>query len=285
MRNEKEMLDMIINVANEDENIQAVVLYGSRADKTVNKDIYQDYDIIFVVNEIDKYHDSDYYRECFGERVLLFRPDKIYPELFEQTCAYLMLFDDGIRIDLRVCSTEKFIRIYEVEEAGQPMIKLVDKNNCLPDITGESTDVFMIKIPNEKTYNDTCTEFFWELQNIVKGIMRDEISYAMFLLNIAARDMLNRMIEWYIGIHNDFSVTAGKLGKYYKKYLDERLYDMYKKTYPRAEYSEIWESLMIMIKLFKEIAIGVANEFEFVYPEESEIAILKYLEYLEGTCN
>ncbi len=70
MRNEKEMLDMIINVANEDENIQAVVLYGSRADKTVNKDIYQDYDIIFVVNEIDKYHDSDYYRECFGERVI-----------------------------------------------------------------------------------------------------------------------------------------------------------------------------------------------------------------------
>lgn len=285
MRNEKEMLDMIIKFANEDENIQAVVLYGSRADKTVKKDMYQDYDIIFVVSEIDKYDCSDYFRECFGERVLLFRPDKAYPELFEETYVYLMLFDDENRIDLRICSTEKFMRIHEVEEAGQPMVKLIDKNNSLPQVSGESTDAFTIRMPDEKTYHDTCAEFFWELQNIGKGIMRDEISYAMFLLNVAARDMLNRMIEWHIGINNDFSVTAGKLGKHYKKYLDERSYDMYKKTYPRAEYSEVWEALMIMIELFRETAICVANEFEFIYPEESEIGMLKHLEYLKGTCN
>ncbi|MBP1924676.1 aminoglycoside 6-adenylyltransferase [Sedimentibacter acidaminivorans] len=285
MRNESEMLDTIINVANVDENIKAVVLCGSRANNTVKKDIYQDYDIIFIVNETDKYVDSDYFRKCFGERVLLFRPDKIYPELFENTCAYLMLFDDENRIDLRICTTEKFMRIYEVEELGQPMIKLIDKNNFLPEIAGKINDVFTIKIPNEKAYNDTCAEFFWELQNIGKGIMRDEISYVMFLLNVSVRDMLNRMIDWYIGVHNDFSVTTGKLGKYYKEYLDERLYNMYKKTYPRAEYYEVWEVLMIMIKLFKETAICVANEFEFIFPEESEIVILEHLEYLKGTCN
>ena len=32
------------------------------------------------------------------------------------------------------------------------------------------------------------------------------------------RDMLIVMLEWYVGMENDFEVTAGKFGKYLKKY-------------------------------------------------------------------
>ena len=49
MRTEQEMMDLILNIANADERIRGVMLGGSRANTSVPKDCYQDYDISFAV--------------------------------------------------------------------------------------------------------------------------------------------------------------------------------------------------------------------------------------------
>ena len=41
MRTEKEMMDLILNVANADERIRAVSMEGSRANPTIQKDNYE----------------------------------------------------------------------------------------------------------------------------------------------------------------------------------------------------------------------------------------------------
>ena len=51
MRTEKEMYDLILNIANNDERIRAVYLNGSRTNPNVPKDIFQDYDVVYVVTE------------------------------------------------------------------------------------------------------------------------------------------------------------------------------------------------------------------------------------------
>ena len=52
MRSEKEMFDLLISTAREDENILAAYLEGSRTVPGVPKDIFQDYDLVYVVKEI-----------------------------------------------------------------------------------------------------------------------------------------------------------------------------------------------------------------------------------------
>jgi len=49
MRNEKEIFDLILGFARADKRIRAVVMNGSRADKSVKKDCFQGYDIGFIV--------------------------------------------------------------------------------------------------------------------------------------------------------------------------------------------------------------------------------------------
>ena len=51
MRSEKEMFDLLISTAREDENILAAYLEGSRTVPGVPKDIFQDYDLVYVVKE------------------------------------------------------------------------------------------------------------------------------------------------------------------------------------------------------------------------------------------
>ena len=44
MRTEYEILELVKKIAGEDSRINAAALCGSRADKSVPRDVYQDYD-------------------------------------------------------------------------------------------------------------------------------------------------------------------------------------------------------------------------------------------------
>ena len=52
MRTEYEILELVKKIAGEDSRINAAALCGSRADKSVPRDVYQDYDILLCVSEL-----------------------------------------------------------------------------------------------------------------------------------------------------------------------------------------------------------------------------------------
>ena len=145
-------LDSVINIAEADDNIRGVVLYGSRANKDVPIDQYQDYDIIFITNDKDKFGIS-----TFENVKIKFVPSKVYPELFIGDNTYLLLFDDDSRVDLTVCTMETFIsRLAN----GQPMKCLLDKDEVLDKYIKIDPNSNRIKPMDEETYINTCSEFF-----------------------------------------------------------------------------------------------------------------------------
>ena len=83
----------ILEIAQNDENIRGVFLYGSEVNKDVCPDIYQDFDIYYIAESIDDFDVS-----VFTGVGLMFIPSDNYPEIFENEYAYLMLFEDDSRI-------------------------------------------------------------------------------------------------------------------------------------------------------------------------------------------
>ena len=55
MRSEIEMMELILRVAREDERIRAVYLNGSRTNPNADKDIFQVYDVVYVVKETESF--------------------------------------------------------------------------------------------------------------------------------------------------------------------------------------------------------------------------------------
>ena len=51
MRDETQMYQLLTGIAREDDRIFAVYMNGSRTNKNAPKDIFQDYDIVYVVGE------------------------------------------------------------------------------------------------------------------------------------------------------------------------------------------------------------------------------------------
>ena len=53
MRSSEEIKRLIIDVAKNDDRVRAVLLNGSRANDKISPDKYQDFDIVYIVNDIE----------------------------------------------------------------------------------------------------------------------------------------------------------------------------------------------------------------------------------------
>ena len=101
MRNEKEMYDLFLKFAENDDRIRVVTLEGSRTNINIPKDDFQDYDITFFVTDMTSFIENEKWLDVFGNRLMMQKPEDM--ELFPpdgRGFSYLMLFDDGIKIDL-----------------------------------------------------------------------------------------------------------------------------------------------------------------------------------------
>ncbi|AQY38536.1 aminoglycoside 6-adenylyltransferase [Bacillus thuringiensis] len=280
MRTEKEMLDVIINTAIEDERIRAVIMNGSRVNPNVKRDCFQDYDIMYVVNDIQSFTSNHNWVHRFGEIMIVQMPEEmslVQPDQ-DGKFPYLMQFMDGNRIDLTLVPVElikKFV--------GQDSLSklLLDKDNCLEEFPPASDKDYLVKKPTEKEFLDCCNEFWWCSTNIAKGLWREELSYAKGMLEGPVRDMFIVMLEWYIGMKTDFTVNTGKFGKHFEQYIEEDMWEQFKRTFSNAEYENIWESFFVMGDLFREVANEIANTYEYQYPQDDD-KVTNYLKHVKA---
>src|SRR5262245_50330188 len=104
MRSEQEMLGLILDTARHDERIRAVIMNGSRANPNVTQDIFQDFDIVYIVTDVDPFKNNQEWIKRFGEIMIMQMPEAMQdpPPSHDGGFAYLMQFTDGNRIDLGV---------------------------------------------------------------------------------------------------------------------------------------------------------------------------------------
>lgn len=72
------------------------------------------------------------------------------------------------------------------------------------------------------------------------------------MLEGPVRDMFIVMLEWYIGMKTDFTVNTGKFGKHFEQYIEEDMWEQFKRTFSNAEYENIWDSFFVMGDLFRK---------------------------------
>ncbi|MBU9710600.1 GNAT family N-acetyltransferase [Evansella tamaricis] len=283
MRSEKEMFQLILGVAERDDRIRAVYMNGSRTNSTVSKDIFQDYDIVYVVTETASFIKDVDWISHFGELLMKQEPDKMDRSIgkdvdFDRNYGYLMLFKDGNRIDLHIQTKEFMIKTYLNDKLTVP---LLDKDNCLPKIPPPTDSDYHVQKPSAEVYFACCNEFWWCLQNVTKGIWRDELPYAKRMYEDTTRVSLDKMVSWWIGMHHDFRLSTGKMGKYFKKYLPEHYWEMYKQTYSDGEYDNVWKSISVSCELFRTLGKQVANSLSYSYPAEDDCNMTNYIKRVQ----
>ena len=276
MRSEQEMMDLILGVAKEDKRIRAVYMNGSRTNPNAPKDIFQDYDIVYVVDETESFRLDKAWIDGFGERLYMQYPEEngSYESDVMSCYGWLIQFADGNRLDLHVSTLEHVLK--EIREDRLCKI-LLDKDACLPLMPEATDEDFWVKRPTETQFLDTCNEFWWCLNNVAKGLWREEIPYVMDMINHVIRPQLILLLEWKVGYATDFSVSTGKSGKYMKKWLDKEIWRLFLMTYSNAEITEIWKAVFVMCDLFDAVARELSEQMGTLYNQVEADSSLKFL--------
>lgn len=271
MRSEQEMYKLIIGTAEADDRIRAVYMNGSRTNPNVPKDIFQDYDIVYVVRETKPFYEDKSWIDRFGERLYMQCPDEIDRSLgmdtdFDKEYGWLIQFADGNRLDLHVVPVGRFD--YESDKLCRI---LLDKDGILPVIPEPTDEQYHVKKPSQAEFTAVCNEFWWCLNNVAKGLWRNELPYVHDMLGNAVRPQLINILSWKIGIETDFGVSVGKSAKYMYRWLSPELWERFLGTYGGVTAEEVWNAVFLMCDLFDNYASETAERLGYAYnTEEAE---------------
>lgn len=274
-RSNDEMYALIFDRANRDEHILAVLLNGSRANPLARVDEMQDFDIVYVVDELEPWLTYDWTVD-FGSVVMMQEPEgmQLFSKEFPGTYAWLMLFEDGNRIDLTLVDKSK-IDVY----CKDPMtICLLDKTGVFQDMPEPTAKQFYTHIPTEAEFQDALNEFFWVSTYVAKGLWRHEYFYAAKHLNVEMRNMLLLMADWLAACRHEGYCYTGKCDRYLEVCLDEDSCHKLMDTYRLENEEMVISCMQQMIKLMREFALEVAETLHFTYPEEMDRRVVRYLE-------
>lgn len=275
MRSEQDMLNLILETARNDERIRAVIMNGSRVNPHAPRDLFQDFDVVYLVTDVAPYRKNLEWIRRFGELMILQMPEDMQeppPEDDGHFC-YLMQFMDGNRIDLSLYTLEQ----WEDVLSDSLSVVLLDKDGLVGALPPPDESTYLPQPPTAKAFADCCNEFWWVSPYVAKGLWRRQILYARSALDRYVRDQLMKMLTWYIGVQTGFSVNPGKDGKYFERYLEPELWEMLLATYTDASYERTWEALFTMADLFRRVALEVAEAFGFSYPHDDDARVSAHL--------
>lgn len=283
MRFQTEMMDLILRVAKDDDRIRAVYINGSRANPNAPKDIFRDYDVVYVVTETGSFLKDKGWIDVFGERIIMQEPDKLDKMQgrnvdLSKCYGYLMQFSDGNRIDLHI---ETLDHTLENFGADSLTVTLLDKEGVLPKLAPASDKNYWVEKPSFARYYSRCNNFWWVAPYCAKGLWRKEILYTIDSLNYYVRDDLLLMLSWYICIDKGFEFSLGKSRKYLKDYLNPDIWNRLMMTFNLSDYDCAWNALITTCELFDEIAPDVGEAFGFKYNKEEATRSFAYIKHIK----
>jgi len=267
MRTAEQMLELILSTAREDERIRAVCLEGSRTNPNAPADLFQDFDVVYVVGETASFQQDKSWIDRFGERLYMQYPEDhpVYPSDRAHCYGWLMQFADGNRLDLHVSTLDW---VLEHDAKDSLFTVLLDKDGLFPYRKPADDSAHWVKKPDQALFSAECNEFWWCLNNLCKGLWRQEISYAQWVMNDLLRPQLLQVLSWKAAIPQDFHISVGKCGKYLPKFLEKSLWEGYLSTYCDADSGEMWAAGETLCALFHQTAQQVAQQLDFVYDEQ-----------------
>lgn len=271
MRNEQEVINQILTFAENNDMVRAVLLNGSRVNPNVENDIFSDYDIIFIVTEPKYFLKDQEWINYFGE-ILIMQQNSIN-ENDQEWYIFLMIFSDGIRIDLSFRTPEDINAHFD----DSLTVKLLDKDNIIKEFASPNEASYYTRKPTKEQFAKRVNNFWWVSTYIAKGIWREELTYAKHSLDVIVRYDLEKLLEWYIGMNHNWEINIGTYGKWLEKLLPIEFWDSYKKTYAGYDYEEIWYSLFEAGKLARLVGIEIANHLGYEYPNDDDERVTEFL--------
>lgn len=266
MKTEIEMMELIVQIA-ETLQVEAVALSGSRTTPDSPKDEFQDYDVVYIVENLEELISDLSWLDQFGNRLIE------QHNVLEHRHLHLMLFEDGNRIDLTLCPKEHFQEWVDSESG----FRVLKDNKGLFEAYLPNPKRYWTVLSSEEEFVASCNEFWWVSAYVVKGIRRNQLVYATDHLYGICQQELLKVLAWQVA-SNRGTVDTGKNYKYLFHYLPAEKEKEFSELLDLSSKEKISQSLFATMQLFHQEAQRLAQKMGFDYDKEVAEKMIEYAE-------
>ena len=272
---------MLVEWAEREPGVGAMLLIGSRASPQGARDAYSDHDVVLFLEPGNRLAARDDWIARFGRPLIVFRETTEHRG--EPVPTRLVQYRGGHRIDFTLSRMELLRRIAEQEilpdwlAAGYRV--LLDRDGVADRLPPPSALAYVPRPPSEPEYHGVVNEFWWESLYVAKYVRRGELLPARYSLESVLRyRCLVPMLEWYVQIDRRWEQSVGVRGSGLRWLLAPEEREILDATYAGDTLRSHEHALDAMIDLFVRGARAVGRDLGYVYPAAADRETRELLE-------
>jgi aminoglycoside 6-adenylyltransferase len=280
------MIDPLIQWAEQQPLVRAMLLTSTRAVPGAPTDLFSDYDVVLVLRDIRPFYADRAWLEAFGRVLALYR-DPLIPDRGLERSGNVTQYEDGLKIDFSLWPVELLEKI-----AAEPHLPaeldagyriLLDKDGLTKGLKPPGYKAYIPTPPAEADFLDLIEVFLLEATYVAKLLWRDDIMAAKHGLDqYMKQEHLLPMLEWHVETEHQWSLKPGPYGRGLKRWLRPDLWAWLELTYAGAGLEANWAALFETIGLMHRVAEEVAERLGYRYPEELERRVMVYVQNVKN---
>jgi len=278
----KVTLKKIIAFAQDNKDIQAIIIVGSQCRRIKPADDYSDLDVIVCTTDPQKYIRNADWINYFGNPVCSF-----IETTFDGDKERRVLYDDNRDIDFPILPLDSaqpfdFLDnpdLLSILESGHRV--LYDRANTLAGKIKSALQKYQHSGPGyakseiENLVNDFNYHIIWAL----KKLKRKELWTAVNCVNNYLNKLLLRMMKYHAGICNCNEIKW-PVGRFLEEYIPDAFKETLKSCFCRYDESEAGKSIKALFGFFNELANQVYKKLGFDYDIGQLKTVKKFIDLL-----
>ena len=265
--------EKLIEYANSDEDIKALVAIGSSTRDTVKADEYSDLDVLIITDNTKNWFSGEY-PALLGDMRISF----IEPTLGggrERRCIY----DEDRDVDMIILTPGQFEAALVEGVAGMVMNRgykvmydSVGFSELIPQyvVAGKSEPDM-----SEEEFNNMVNDFYFHNIWACKKLKRGEIWSAKMCVDAYLKNYLLKMIELYC--YRVCKKDVWHDGRFLDRWAGSEILEQLKNCFAHYDRDDILRALRATHNLFDEVAVAVAEAEGYEYPKHAKDCAKAYI--------
>jgi aminoglycoside 6-adenylyltransferase len=269
-------LDRIVTWAEAQPDIRAVVMTGSRGRGDGSVDAASDYDLEVFTSDPSRYEKDEWMAELGDVWVYL-------PTTSDEHEGYLMrlvVFADAVKVDFGfapldlLASTVAAGTLTALYDRGYQV--LVDKDGLAARLPEPARRVHSGHLPTADVFGAAVEEFWFEASHIPKLLSRDEL-WVVKMRDWTMKLLLLQMVEWH-ALASDPSRDVWHIGTRMQEWAAPGVWQRLPETFGGFDHEESLRALVALMRLYRDLAVEVAQRLGYDYPSHADEAVSSYVE-------
>lgn len=293
----EQLITNFVTWAEQEANIRAAIVVGSRARTNRPADQWADLDLIVIAQNAQPLAADERWIAQIGEPVFTFV--EMTPSGDPERRVLFGGGPCGLDVDFSIIPLDKMKGLPTAAHLGpelaaelfnvfgRGMRVLLDKDQLTKPLQALLAPMQSpaTPAPSPAAYAAVVSDFWYHALWTAKHLRRGELWWAKAGCDLRLKQLLLTMLEWQARFAADAKRDTWFRGRFLETWADPRALDELSQAFAHYDEADLWRALLATMQLFRWLALETAHCLGYTYPTQSDGYVTQLVEQLSQPVN